>query len=159
MSLYRNLIIISVLALFASACQNSKNKQEEQSQESIVEVVYEYGIPVDSFDMVEGSVGKGETLSAIFGRLGCNGQVIHQLNDFSTEFFDVKRIKQGGYVTILRQAQLARHLVGKAHGGYIVSVDGNVRLVAYLPLADVYVIAVSEVGRPLYHAPFIEFLD
>jgi murein DD-endopeptidase MepM/ murein hydrolase activator NlpD len=99
MSLYRNLIIISVLALFASACQNSKNKQEEQSQESIVEVVYEYGIPVDSFDMVEGSVGKGETLSAIFGRLGCNGQVIHQLNDFSTEFFDVKRIKQGDKYT------------------------------------------------------------
>ena len=99
MSLYCNLIIISVLALFASACQNSKNKQEEQSQESIVEVVYEYGIPVDSFDMVEGSVGKGETLSAIFGRLGCNGQVIHQLNDFSTEFFDVKRIKQGDKYT------------------------------------------------------------
>ncbi len=97
-SFYRYSIIIS-LTLLASACQNTKTKQEEQGQESIVEVVYEYGIPVDSFDIVEGSVGKGETLSAIFGRLGCNGQVIHQLNDFSSEIFDVKRIKLGDKYT------------------------------------------------------------
>ena len=98
-SFYRYSIIIS-LTLLASACQNTKNSnQKEQKEEPTAKVVYEYGIPVDSFNSVEGVVGKGETLSAIFGKLGCKGEIIHQLNDFSSEIFDVRRIKLGDKYT------------------------------------------------------------
>lgn len=93
---------LSILGLFflATACQNSKKtEQPEQATEQPIEIVYEYGIPVDSFDTTEGYVKAGETLSTVFGRLGCKGQVIHQLNYFSSEFFDVKRIKQGDKYT------------------------------------------------------------
>lgn len=98
-SFYRYSIIIS-LTLLASACQNTKNSnQKEQKEEPTAKVVYEYGIPVDSFNSVEGVVGKGETLSAIFGKLGCKGEIIYQLNDFSSEIFDVRRIKLGDKYT------------------------------------------------------------
>ena len=86
---------------FVSACGNTKNTEQETEKEKLtdIEVVYEYGIPVDSFNSVEGVVGKGETLSAIFGKLGCKGEIIHQLNDFSSEIFDVRRIKLGDKYT------------------------------------------------------------
>ena len=94
------LIMVSVL-FFVSACGNTNNSEQETEKEepADIEIVYEYGIPVDSFNTKEGIVGKGETLSTIFGKLGCKGEIIHQLNDFSTEIFDVRRIKLGDKYT------------------------------------------------------------
>ncbi|MBO5849755.1 MAG: peptidoglycan DD-metalloendopeptidase family protein [Paludibacteraceae bacterium] len=98
---FQVVLIMANVLFFVSACGNTKNTEQETEKEKLadIEVVYEYGIPVDSFNSVEGVVGKGETLSAIFGKMGCNGQVIHQLNDFSSEIFDVKRIKLGDKYT------------------------------------------------------------
>ncbi len=95
---YLALILGGIVIAFTSCQQRTKTTEENQAQAPIP-VVYEYGIPVDSFTTVDGSVEAGQTLSGIFGRLGCKGNVIHQLNNFSTETFDVKRVRQGDTYT------------------------------------------------------------
>lgn len=95
-----NSLIICVISILLTACNHSKTSDNSDlTSEQTTEVVYEYGIPVDSFNTTEGNVKAGETLSAILGKLGCKGQVIHQLNYFSSDTFDVKRIKQGDSYT------------------------------------------------------------
>lgn len=96
---YRQLIICTIF-FSLTACKNTPTSDNSDlTSEQMTEVVYEYGIPVDSFNTTEGNVKAGETLSAILGKLGCKGQVIHQLNYFSSDTFDVKRIKQGDSYT------------------------------------------------------------
>lgn len=96
---YKQLIICTIF-FSLTACNNTPTSDNSDlTSEQMTEVVYEYGIPVDSFNTTEGNVKAGETLSAILGKLGCKGQVIHQLNCFSSETFDVKRIKQGDSYT------------------------------------------------------------
>ncbi len=92
-------LILGGIVVALTSCQQSQNATNETTAEEPIPVVYEYGIPVDSFTTVDGSVGAGQTLSGIFGRLGCKGNVIHQLNDFSTETFDAKRVRQGDTYT------------------------------------------------------------
>ncbi len=92
-------LIFCGIIVAATSCQKRTNTTNETATEEPNPVVYEYGIPVDSFTTVDGSVGAGQTLSGIFGRLGCKGHVIHQLNDFSTETFDAKRVRQGDTYT------------------------------------------------------------
>lgn len=95
-----NSLIICIISILLTACNNSNTSDNSDfTPEQTTEVVYEYGIPVDSFNTTEGNVKAGETLSAILGKLGCKGQVIHQLNYFSSDTFDVKRIKQGDSYT------------------------------------------------------------
>lgn len=96
---YRQLIICTIF-FSLTACNNTPTSDNSDlTSEQMTEVVYEYGIPIDSFNTTEGNVKAGETLSAILGKLGCKGQVIHQLNYFSSDTFDVKRIKQGDSYT------------------------------------------------------------
>ena len=96
---YRQLIICTIF-FSLTACNNTPTSDNSDlTSEQMTEVVYEYGIPVDSFNTTEGNVKAGETLSAILGKLGCKGQVIHQLNYFSSDTFDVKRIRQGDSYT------------------------------------------------------------
>lgn len=96
---YKQLIICTIF-FSLTACNNTPTSDNSDlTSEQMTEVVYEYGIPVDSFNTTEGNVKAGETLSAILGKLGCKGQVIHQLNYFSSDTFDVKRIKQGDSYT------------------------------------------------------------
>lgn len=95
-----NSLIICIISILLTACNNSNTSDNSDfTPEQTTEVAYEYGILVDSFNTTEGNVKAGETLSAILGKLGCKGQVIHQLNCFSSETFDVKRIKQGDSYT------------------------------------------------------------
>lgn len=96
---YKQLIICTIF-FSLTACNNTQTSDNSDlTSEQMTEVVYEYGIPIDSFNTTEGNVKAGETLSAILGKLGCKGQVIHQLNYFSSDTFDVKRIKQGDSYT------------------------------------------------------------
>ncbi len=98
-TIYKQLIFCIIIILL-TACNNTQTSDNSDlTSEQMTEVVYEYGIPVDSFNTTEGNVKAGETLSAILGKLGCKGQVIHQLNYFSSDTFDVKRIKQGDSYT------------------------------------------------------------
>lgn len=88
---YWGILLVSVLV---SAC-GSANKTEQNDEQTIREIRYEYGIPVDSFRIINGTVQSGETLGGILNRLGAERATINQLSGINKELFDVRQIRQG----------------------------------------------------------------
>ena len=80
--------------LLLVAC--SKPAQEEQEyDEEIVPIRYEYGIAVDSFRIDTGCVAMGETLGGILSRLGASRTQINQVSTLPQSEFDVRQIQAG----------------------------------------------------------------
>lgn len=80
--------------LLLVAC--SKPAQEEQEyDEEIVPIRYEYGIAVDSFRIDTGCVAMGETLGGILSRLGASRNQINQVSTLPQSEFDVRQIQAG----------------------------------------------------------------
>lgn len=63
-------------------------------------VIREYGIPVDSFNIVKGRVGRNQNLSVILSEFNVGGNIIHQISNFSRELFDARRIRAGNSWTL-----------------------------------------------------------
>lgn len=61
----------------------------------ISEVTMEYGLPVDSFNVVRGRVGRNQNLSLILSEFDIEMNIVHQIAVFSREVFDVRRIRAG----------------------------------------------------------------
>lgn len=55
----------------------------------------QFGIAVDSFQVLEGRVQRNQTLSQILSAYNISASVTHQIAGFSRELFDVRRIRQG----------------------------------------------------------------
>lgn len=71
-------------------------------------VLNEYGIPEDSFRVVEGSIRRNQTLSAILSGYNISPRIIHQIAGFSREVFDVRRIRPGdGYRVFISNDSLS----------------------------------------------------
>ncbi len=62
------------------------------------EVMREYGIPIDSFDVVHGVVLRNQNLSTILGKYGVSAYLIDQIARKSKGVFDVRRIRPGNSV-------------------------------------------------------------
>ena len=58
-------------------------------------VVYEYGIPVDSFNIVKGRIKKGQTLSTLFAELGCKPTHTNQLCLVPDSILNIKNVRAG----------------------------------------------------------------
>ncbi len=76
------------------------NRQAEQTDAEITEAIenevhYEYGIPVDSFRVVEGTVKSGQSLSTVLGSLGAPASILNQLLTLNDSVFDVKKFRAG----------------------------------------------------------------
>ena len=70
----------------------------QESTDSLEEekvVLREYGLPVDSFYTVSGTVKRDQTLSIILNEFGVDGRTIHKLAAASKDVFDLKKIRQG----------------------------------------------------------------
>jgi murein DD-endopeptidase MepM/ murein hydrolase activator NlpD len=63
-------------------------------------IIKEYGIPVDSFIIVKGRVGRNQNLSVILSEFNIGGSIIHQISNFSRELFDARRIRAGNNWTL-----------------------------------------------------------
>lgn len=85
-------ILFFFFPLLIIACNN---KTQENNEQAIREIRYEYGIPVDSFRIVTSSVQSGETLGGILNRLGASRSIVNQLGSINKEVFDVRQIRQG----------------------------------------------------------------
>lgn len=95
-----SLLYILLLCLVMPACHRTSNAdtdEQEQTQENsdIREIRYEYGIPVDSFQVVEGTVKNGQTLGGILSSLGAGSAVVNQLVLIPRDSFDVRLIRPG----------------------------------------------------------------
>lgn len=58
-------------------------------------VVLEYGIPVDSFNVVTGEIAPGQSLSAILGGFGINASQVDSLMKLSNGAFNVRSLRAG----------------------------------------------------------------
>ena len=70
----------------------------QESPDSLIEkkpVIREYGLAVDSFYIVSGTVKRDQTLSIILDELGVDGRTIHNLATASSGVFDVRKIRRG----------------------------------------------------------------
>jgi murein DD-endopeptidase MepM/ murein hydrolase activator NlpD len=111
---------IVFLAGVIYSCQN-KNNAEKQPEETVVpdtivplEPVLRYGIPVDSFELVEGVVKNNQYLSEILNESGVGMVTIDKLARKSKPVFDVRKIRSGQKYTVFQTAdslQEARYFV------------------------------------------------
>ena len=89
------LIVISLLFILTNL-NNSKSKLlDNEPQIEITNPVYEYGILVDSFNLIHGVVKNGQTLGEILYANHINHQKIAEIVLKSKEIFDVRRVNPG----------------------------------------------------------------
>lgn len=92
-------LLVSVLS-----CQNDTKKQESTEIEIDTVVpppppVLRYGLPVDSFEIVGGTIKPNQHLSHILGRFNVDLVTIDKIARKSKKIFDVRKIKSGNTYT------------------------------------------------------------
>lgn len=105
------LFFLGLSLLILSACNSEKQQENEVTAEPPV-VRYEYGLPIDSFRVVENKVGKGEALSKILSKCGASAQTIRQLDTLDKDILDPRVIRQGNtYLAFYNQDSVLCHFV------------------------------------------------
>ena len=105
------LFFLGLFSLLISAC-NSNKQQASESPIEPPQVKYEYGLPVDSFRVVEKQVGKGEALSKILSNCGASARTIRQLANVDKQILDPRVIRQGNtYLAFYNQDSVLCHFV------------------------------------------------
>lgn len=89
------LVAIPLMLLLVSCGGHEAVTEEGSMPADAAEIRYEYGIPVDSFYIVEDKVGNGESLGKIFHRAGVPAPIVAQLSSLSSEDFDVRQLRVG----------------------------------------------------------------
>ncbi len=104
------LLSLSIALVSLSACGN--HSRTDGNEDTIREIRYEYGIPVDSFRIVSGVVQSGETLGGILNRLGAERSIVNQLSTIDKKVFDVRQIQQGkSYMAFYRADTLFEYFI------------------------------------------------
>ena len=89
------LIVISLLFILTNLNNSKSNLLDNEPQIEITDPVYEYGILVDSFNLIHGVVKNGQTLGEILYANHINHQKIAEIVLKSKEIFDVRRVNPG----------------------------------------------------------------
>lgn len=99
---YRSLLLVTIVVsglFLLFSCHNKPGKKEEiiPEPDSVVvkEPVLKYGLPVDSFYIVEGKVKNNQYLSQILNGYGINLGIVDAIARKSKPVFDVRKIKSG----------------------------------------------------------------
>src|ERR1035437_6335161 len=103
MLLQRKSLIIILLAFLIISCNNSKNAKTEfvtapsdtTASQQADNRVFMYGIPSDSFDLINGHIKRNGFLSEILLKHGVSMQEIDQVLKNSKSVFDVRKIRSG----------------------------------------------------------------
>lgn len=115
-------ILLAVLLLSAFSCKNTTNVKPElpvavpdtSTITNTPSPVFMYGIPSDSFVLVQGKIKKNSLLSEILLKHGVTMQEIDQVTRNSKAVFDVRKIRTGNnYILFCERdsAAKARYLV------------------------------------------------
>lgn len=71
------------------------SKSLNSSKEKVDTTIYEYGIPISSYDLEEGVIRKGDFFSTLLTRLDVSQNTIYRLTQKCKGVFDLKQIKVG----------------------------------------------------------------
>lgn len=89
-------LLYSIIILFTLySCNPNNNQCQNDYETSDTVTITEYGIPIEQYEMEEGIVKKGQTLSELFASIGTLPQITSQLNTLNDSIFDVKSVKAG----------------------------------------------------------------
>jgi murein DD-endopeptidase MepM/ murein hydrolase activator NlpD len=105
LSILAGAVILTVIHLYINAGvteQNSKDGAEINglvaTEDTLTIRLDEFGIPVDSFIVVEGRIRRNQTLSTILSGYNISSSVIHSIANHPREILDARRIRSGdGY--------------------------------------------------------------
>ncbi len=86
----------------ASSCKLFQKKETPAPVVAIKEPVKKYGFPVDSFNIVGGSVDQGQHLSSILTGYGVGLGTIDTLAKMSVGKFDLRKIREGNNYTLFQ---------------------------------------------------------
>ena len=100
------LIVVSLLFILSNL-NGSKKKSAKQSEVEIVEPRYEYGILVDSFNLVNGIVQQGQTLGEILYANHISHAKISEIVLKSKGIFDVRRVNSGKQYVVMNSQDTA----------------------------------------------------
>ncbi|MDR0907532.1 MAG: M23 family metallopeptidase [Rikenellaceae bacterium] len=96
------IVAVAVLTL-QTGCKNSGSGAEgDEAPEPV-----KYGIPYGSFELVEGEVGKNETMSEVFERFGLGAGAVYRIEQASKDTFDLRKVRAGHLYTAFVQADTA----------------------------------------------------
>jgi murein DD-endopeptidase MepM/ murein hydrolase activator NlpD len=100
------LLLIVGIAGISFSCNQKRNRKaaEKIETDTIVppEPALKYGLPVDSFQIEEGTIRPNQHLSHILNGYGVGMGIIDQIARQSKDVFDVRRIRRGNNYTIFQ---------------------------------------------------------
>ena len=99
--IFSGLFFIGLMVLFNS-CGLFQKKEIAAPAEVLPEPTMKYGLPVDSFYVIESTVGAGQHLSSILSSNGVNLGSIDTVARNAIPVFDVRKIRQGNNYTIFQ---------------------------------------------------------
>jgi murein DD-endopeptidase MepM/ murein hydrolase activator NlpD len=87
----------------ALLAENNTTEEDEEFDDELIEEIEEilYGININNFEIVEGMVGKNQTLSTILSPFNVPYQIIDEVAKKSKEIFDVRKIAFNKKYTVL----------------------------------------------------------
>ncbi len=106
----QGLIFIVLVALSAS-CGLFQKKETAAPAKILPEPTIKYGLPVDSFYVVELTVESGEHLSSILSNFGVKLGTIDTIAKNAKPVFDVRKIRQGKNYTIFQTPDSTRKVM------------------------------------------------
>ncbi len=113
------LLILNNLGVFdrfvASDSQATEPLLEETALLETPESQFRYGLPVDSFELIDDVIANGESFSNIMLEFGIDYGMIHRIATNYKEVFDVRNLRSGKNYTIFAEnrdsSQVARYMV------------------------------------------------
>lgn len=99
----RLVLLIASIAIFLAlgySCVKKDKKGEIETVAPVKRPVIRYGLPVDSFIVVNGTVGAGQFLSNILNHYGIGPGAIDTIARNSKPVFDVRKIRVGGSYSV-----------------------------------------------------------
>ncbi len=94
--------VFFVLLCIVFSCGKVKEKEKVEPFVLLEEPVVKYGFPVDSFFIVNGTVGSGQYLSTVLNRFGISLGTIDTIARNSKPVFDVRKIREGNNYSIFQ---------------------------------------------------------
>lgn len=115
------LVILNNLGVFDNFVSEKPAPKVKQEQEEaltpVKEVQMKYGLPVDSFELIDNVISNGESFSNILLNFGIDYSMINRIATNYKDIFDVRNLRSGKDYTIfaenLDSSQVARYMVYK----------------------------------------------
>jgi murein DD-endopeptidase MepM/ murein hydrolase activator NlpD len=104
-------VLVRWTAWPADSCEQTITPVEEAVEEIERPVESFYGIPVDSFEIVQGIIRRNELLGNILHDHGVSNRQVYELSLLPREEFDVRRVKAGNRYALFLDSVGVRYLV------------------------------------------------